>query len=829
MYLPAFRFCLPSLIVALFLSAPAFGFQDTAAPPASKSTQAIQQQLDAVTKEIQDTNKQLSLKQGALEVAQKRAAELEAQLKQIQARIAADKQSVQQLTAKEAAASEQQTQLAANLDKHRHADQLLQVAAIASQQLEAARQQQASLETQLSELQKQQFEQQQAENKAAEELKAAQEALPKANEELTAARGVLDAATKEVEIARSATEQSRGQLATATKAIQPELLRQRQAQQTVNQLDATVKSLQQSLAIMQEAAALTGGDPAAMTAELTATIEGLKPLQQQTTAVLNQAQARVAAAQQQAAQAQQAHDTQSAQLRELQNKYADASRSHFASQLKVADLQGLETALPKRIEEAKAQQTALAAKQTELKTQIAQVQTQIADLNADYVTKQQLAEAAMEPLGRFISFSRHIAPIFAKRCVACHNTRSAGGRLNMDSFAALVKGGESGDAVVSHDAESSLVWIMVDDGSMPKDADPLSKDQIDLIRRWIELGTPVDAGISTSDELFQVMPEVAQPLPPKSYRVPIPITATAFNADGSVLASSGYHEILLWKTDDGSLIRRITNVAERVYDLEFSQDGSQLAVAAGTPGQLGEVKLFSAADGSHLKTLVRTKDAVFAVSYSPDGSQLAAAGADRVVSVVDVASGRTTLQIEDHADWVMDVNWSPDSRQLVTASRDKTSKVFDVASGQSKITFNGHAEAVYSAAFLSDGKSIVSAGSDRQARVWNPEDAKEIRKIGGFGSDIFRVTVTPDNHLLTASADKNAREHNLADGKAIRTFSGHKDWVYTLCYNPQRKLIATGSYDGEIRVWNSEDGSVTTSFIAVPKASDQATVAAFNR
>ena len=246
-----------------------------------------------------------------------------------------------------------------------------------------------------------------------------------------------------------------------------------------------------------------------------------------------------------------------------------------------------------------------------------------------------------------------------------------------------------------------------------------------LIRKWINVGAPLDAGVVATADLFQVMPESPQPLPPETYRVAIPVTATAFTQDGTILASSGYHEILLWKTDDGSLIRRITNVAERVYDLEFNHDGSQLAVAAGTPGQLGEVKLFSVADGKHQKTLVRTKDAVFAVSYSPDGKSVAAAGADRSVYAVDIATGKTTLKIEDHADWVMDVNWSPDGKQLVTASRDKTAKVFEVASGRSVTTFNGHGNAVYSVAFLSDGKSVVSAGSDKQ-----------------FGGMLLNVTVT---------------------------------------------------------------------------------------
>ena len=120
----------------------------------------------------------------------------------------------------------------------------------------------------------------------------------------------------------------------------------------------------------------------------------------------------------------------------------------------------------------------------------------------------------------------------------------------------------------------------------------------------------------------------------------------------------------------------------------------------------------------------------------------------------------------------------------------------------------------------------MSGGSDKQLRVWNVADGKEARKIGGFGSDIFRIAVTAENHVLSACADTKAYHHNAADGKAVRSFAGHKDWVYTLAYSAKRKLLASGSYDGEIRLWNSEDGSVAGSFIAVPQADTKAVAAA---
>ena len=788
-------------------------------------SKSIRLKLDSIARKRVEAQKQVALKKAAADVAAQRVADLEKQLHESQQRVVAANQSLESMMSVEAEMSQKAASLTEQLKRHQHVEQLLEVASVAKTKASAAADQHTALTKELTASQTQLFEQQQLQDKSVVALKVAQESLPKATEELSAARTAYDALAQNVDVARVAAAAARNLVKAKKALVQPERTRSQIALGTVVQISANITSLEQSLAVLREAAASTGLNADDVGPELAASIKSVQALQARAKELASVAEEKVADAERQVAKAVADLNAAEVALRDQQNKFAEQSRSHFKLQLRVADLQNADKLYEKQIADAKAQQEALAAKQKDLEVQIASSAVQVEELQDNYVEKQRVAEAAMEPLGRFVSFSRAVAPIFAKKCVACHNTRTASGRLNMDSFAALAKGGESGTAIEAHHAESSLLWSMIEDGSMPKDADPLSKSEIELIRKWIDVGAPLDAGVVVTAELFDVMPETAQPLPPETYRVPIPVTATAFNSDGSILASSGYHEILLWNTEDGSLVRRITNVAERVYDLEFSSDGTQLAVAAGTPGQLGEVKLFSTADGEHLKTLVRTKDAVFAVAISPDGSQIAAGGADRIVYAIAISTGKTILQIEDHADWVMDVNWSPDGKQLITSSRDKTAKVFDIASGASVITFSGHGDAVYSGAFLPDGKSVVSAGSDRQVRVWNPVDAKEIRRIGGFGSDIFRAAVTPEGHVFTACADRNAREHNLADGKEVRSFAGHKDWVYTLCYNPAKKLIATGSYDGEIRVWNSEDGSVATSFIAIPKAED-ATVAA---
>ena len=230
---------------------------------------------------------------------------------------------------------------------------------------------------------------------------------------------------------------------------------------------------------------------------------------------------------------------------------------------------------------------------------------------------------------------------------------------------------------------------------------------------------------------------------------------------------------------------------------------------------MGEVKLFNVADGALVADLFTTDDEVFAVALSPDGTRLAAAAADRSVRLFDVASRQQQKMIEDHADWVMDVAWSPDAKKIATASRDKTSKVFDSTTGESQSTFNGHGQPVFGVGFLPDGNSVATSGRDNRIRVWAVADAKQAREIG-FGGEVFRIVTTPDSMAFSGSADKSARQHNLANGQQVKQFGPHNDWVYAVSYNGASKRLASGSHDGEVRIWNTDGGKELIKFIAAP-------------
>lgn len=105
--------------------------------------------------------------------------------------------------------------------------------------------------------------------------------------------------------------------------------------------------------------------------------------------------------------------------------------------------------------------------------------------------------AAVERLPReeLNVFRDLIVPALDTRCMSCHNPQKAKGDLDLTSFAAVTRGGESGKAMfVAHRPDSSelfrRVTLPIDhDDRMPPEGKPsLSSDEIAILEWWIEEG-----------------------------------------------------------------------------------------------------------------------------------------------------------------------------------------------------------------------------------------------------------------------------------------------------------------------------------------------------
>ncbi len=128
-----------------------------------------------------------------------------------------------------------------------------------------------------------------------------------------------------------------------------------------------------------------------------------------------------------------------------------------------------------------------------------------------------LATRAMAGNSATPNFQREIAPLLKNRCVRCHGPATTEAKLNLAVPSGVVRGGETGRAIVAGKPEKSLLWQRVAADEMPED-DPLPADEKDLLRRWIEAGVP---GLPTSvtehpdgDEhwAFQILRPVSPPV-----------------------------------------------------------------------------------------------------------------------------------------------------------------------------------------------------------------------------------------------------------------------------------------------------------------------------
>ena len=413
-------------------------------------------------------------------------------------------------------------------------------------------------------------------------------------------------------------------------------------------------------------------------------------------------------------------------------------------------------------------------------------------------------------------FAREVAPVMIRKCLVCHNEEKSKGGYRLDDTKVLLKAGDSDKPpVVAGKPESSPLFSLLihpdADERMPQKDEPLPKADVEAFRRWIAAGAHLP---EQSIRLTTLVPRI-HAAPPAGYRLPIPANAIAVTPDGNRLASGGINEVLLWDSAGTGLLGRMTNLPPQIQGLDFSPDGSWLAVAGGLSGQFGEAVVQKPSDPGSRKMLVSLKDLALDVRFSPDGRLLAVSGADNSVRLFSTSDWKQTRVLQSHADWVLSAAFSADSRHLVTASRDKMVRVSNVEDGQVEATYMNHGAPVFAAAFSADGKLVLSGGRDRAVHGWRVSDGKEQFRLKEPEGDIQRLLVR-SNDLFVASADKLVRHYRIDTKALVRTFQGHHDWVQSLIVPKEGGVVYSGAFDGEVRVWTIPNGELERRFVPTP-------------
>ena len=225
------------------------------------------------------------------------------------------------------------------------------------------------------------------------------------------------------------------------------------------------------------------------------------------------------------------------------------------------------------------------------------------------------------------------------------------------------------------------------------------------------------------------------------------------------------------------------------------------------------MKLWDVAE-LRLRSTLKARQDVWSIDFSPDGKTLAA-GLSRGIQIWYVSREELVSDLEDgFRNGFSSMRFTQDSTLLAAAGHDGEVQIIDMIGSKPALaeptrTLVGHTGEVSELAFSTKAGQLVSADHKGVLKQWDLDKGTETSSIKAHRLEIFSLATSPGGWAIAGSRDLHMSFWDLKHGKFtnLGTLKPHKDSITALAYSPTGGMMASGSLDRTLILWDTTTGA----------------------